>query len=159
MDITEVRIKMAEGNDERLQAFCSITFDDSFVVRDIKIIEGPAGLFVAMPARQATTNCPACRGKNLAKALFCGQCGRRLEHRDSKDSPEKLYADIAHPINAACREMIQSAIIAEFLLQKSRSQPEPTTVRSESRHSIGQSRPHVMVRGFESSTPDVSTTN
>ena len=49
MDITEVRIKLMEDAGERLQAFCSITFDDAFVVRDLKIIEGTKGSFVAMP--------------------------------------------------------------------------------------------------------------
>ena len=36
MEITEVRIKLMEDSDDRLQAFCSITFDDCFVVRDLK---------------------------------------------------------------------------------------------------------------------------
>ena len=40
MKITEVRIKLMDDPDDRLQAFCSITLDDSFVVRDLKIIEG-----------------------------------------------------------------------------------------------------------------------
>jgi ketopantoate reductase len=39
-DGTEVRIKLVEENNERLQAFCSVTFDNAFVVRDLKIIEG-----------------------------------------------------------------------------------------------------------------------
>ncbi|MBY0325968.1 MAG: SpoVG family protein, partial [Gemmataceae bacterium] len=45
MKITEVRIKLMElGNDnEKLQAFCSITFDNAFVIRDLKIIEGTRG--------------------------------------------------------------------------------------------------------------------
>ena len=45
MVITEVRIKLMEDNteNERLQAFCSVTFDDTFVVRDLKIIEGTKG--------------------------------------------------------------------------------------------------------------------
>ena len=50
MEITEVRIKLMEdnsGSNERLQAFCSITFDDMFVIRDLKIIEGAKGFFVA----------------------------------------------------------------------------------------------------------------
>ena len=53
MEITEVRIKLMEdnsGSNERLQAFCSITFDDMFVIRDLKIIEGAKGFFVAMPS-------------------------------------------------------------------------------------------------------------
>nr|MCU0705674.1 SpoVG family protein [Fimbriiglobus sp.] len=40
MTITEVRIKLCEQNSERLLAFCSVTFDHAFVVRDLKIIEG-----------------------------------------------------------------------------------------------------------------------
>ncbi|MBL9083218.1 MAG: septation protein SpoVG family protein, partial [Planctomycetaceae bacterium] len=38
MEITEVRIKLMEDSGERLQAFCSITFDHCFVIRDLKII-------------------------------------------------------------------------------------------------------------------------
>ncbi len=152
MEITEVRIKLADGDDERLQAFCSITLDDSFVVRDIKIIEGPAGLFVAMPARQSTTSCRYCRGKNLSKALFCGQCGRRLERHGSKEPAEKLYADIAHPINSACREMIQSKIIAEFHRHKSPVLGEPAAVRPDAHHDTAR-RPHVVTQGHETVPP------
>jgi len=53
-DGTEVRIKLMEDNNERLLAFCSITFDDMFVIRDLKIIEGGKGSFVAMPSRKLT---------------------------------------------------------------------------------------------------------
>ena len=60
MEITEVRIKLMEEPGERLQAFCSITFDDCFVVRDLKIIEGTNGPFVAMPSRKLTAHCPRC---------------------------------------------------------------------------------------------------
>ena len=58
MDITEVRIKLMEDAGDRLRAFCSITFDDCFVVRDLKIIEGASGPFVAMPSRKLTSQCP-----------------------------------------------------------------------------------------------------
>ena len=53
MDITEIRIKLLDerGENERLHAFCSITFDNWFVVRDLKIIEGPRGHFVAKIGR------------------------------------------------------------------------------------------------------------
>ena len=44
MEITEVRIKLMEDSDDRLQAFCSITFDNCFVIRDLKIIDGTNGL-------------------------------------------------------------------------------------------------------------------
>ena len=50
VEITEVRIKLIEDGGERLQAFCSITLDDCFVVRDLKIIEGITGLSWQCPA-------------------------------------------------------------------------------------------------------------
>ncbi len=117
MEITEVRVKLMEEPGERLQAFCSITFDNSFVVRDLKIIEGTSGPFVAMPSRKLTAHCPRCRCKNHLKAAYCNQCGHRLEDlseiRD-ESGRAKLYADIAHPINSACREMIQERVIRAF---------------------------------------------
>ena len=78
MEITEVRLKLMDEPGERLKAFCSITFDDAFVVRDLKIIEGTNGPFVAMPSRKLTAHCPNCRCKNHLRAAFCNQCGTRL---------------------------------------------------------------------------------
>jgi stage V sporulation protein G len=117
MDITEVRIKLMEDSDDRLRAFCSVTFDDAFVVRDLKIIDGPSGPFVAMPSRKLTSHCPKCGAKNHLRANFCNQCGAKLpQERASRDHDGrvKLYADIAHPINSECREMIQQRVIDEY---------------------------------------------
>lgn len=50
MEITEVRVFPV--NEERLKAFATITFDSCFVVRDLKIINGNNGLFVAMPSKK-----------------------------------------------------------------------------------------------------------
>lgn len=127
MEITEVRIKLVEEPGERLKAFCSITLDNCFVVRDLKIIEGTNGLFVAMPSRRLTAHCPNCRTKNHLRAAFCNQCGARLREppipRDA-EGRERLYADIAHPINSACREMIQRKVIEAFYQERIRaSQP------------------------------------
>ncbi|MEM7785919.1 MAG: SpoVG family protein [Planctomycetota bacterium] len=117
MRITEVRIKLMENSEDRLRGFCSVTFDDCFVVRDLKIIEGNNGPFVAMPSRKLTSNCPKCRTKNHLRARYCNQCGHKLRidsiPHDS-DGRARLYADIAHPVNAECREMIQSRVIEEF---------------------------------------------
>jgi stage V sporulation protein G len=124
VEITEVRIKLMEDNNERLQAFCSVTFDDAFVVRDLKIIEGTKGSFVAMPSRKLTDRCPSCGCKNHLRARFCNQCGGRLdEDRATRDADgrAKLHADIAHPINSACREVIQGAVIKAYQEEKERS--------------------------------------
>jgi stage V sporulation protein G len=117
MEITEVRIKLMENPEDRLRGFCSITFDGSFVIRDLKIIEGNNGPFVAMPSRKLTSNCRKCRSKNHLKANYCNQCGAKVQQeRVLHDSSgrAKLYADIAHPINAECREMIQRRIVDEL---------------------------------------------
>jgi stage V sporulation protein G len=124
MEITEVRIKLMEDSDDRLQAFCSVTFDNSFVVRDLKIIDGTNGPFVAMPSRKLTSHCHQCGSKNHLKAQYCNSCGARLrEDRTVRDADgrAKLYADIAHPINSQCREMIQSRVIVEFRAELERS--------------------------------------
>jgi stage V sporulation protein G len=117
VDITEVRIKLMEDPQERLQAFCSITFDHCFVIRDLKIIEGAKGSFVAMPSRKLTDRCPRCNTKNQLRALYCNQCGvHLLDNRAGKDADgrAKLYADIAHPINSRCRELIQKKVMEAF---------------------------------------------
>lgn len=127
MEITEVRIKLMEdnsGSNERLQAFCSITFDDMFVIRDLKIIEGAKGFFVAMPSRKLTDRCHHCGTKNHLRSRFCNQCGSRLDEnralRDA-DGRAKLHADIAHPINSGCREKIQGAVLASYADELERS--------------------------------------
>jgi len=50
IEITEIRVSLR--SDEKLKAFVSITLNDSFVVRGLKIIRGNSGLFVAMPSRK-----------------------------------------------------------------------------------------------------------
>ncbi len=51
MEITGVKIYPVENN-EKLKAFVSVIFDDCFVVKDIKIIKGEKGLFLAMPSKK-----------------------------------------------------------------------------------------------------------
>lgn len=52
MEITEVHVYPVRKADEKLKAFATITFDNCFVVRDLKVIDGNNGLFVAMPSRR-----------------------------------------------------------------------------------------------------------
>ncbi len=51
MEITDVRIRKMD-NSGKMKAIASITFDDCFVVHDIKVVEGESGLFVAMPSKK-----------------------------------------------------------------------------------------------------------
>jgi stage V sporulation protein G len=50
MEITEIRVTLKD--EERLKGFANITFNNCFVVRGMKIIEGNTGLFVSMPSRK-----------------------------------------------------------------------------------------------------------
>ncbi len=124
MRITEVRIKLmgdARSSGEKLKAFCAITLDDEIVIRDLKIIEGGGGLFVAMPSRRRMFRCSHCGMKNPVRSKFCNECGRRTGHasrkfEDGEEEPasRKIYSDIAHPIHAAARRKVQEAVLAAY---------------------------------------------
>ena len=149
MEITEVRIKLMESSEDRLRGFCSVTFDSCFVVRDLKIIDGNSGPFVAMPSRKLTSNCGKCRTKNHLRANYCNQCGQKLRQnrpQQGADGRAKLYADIAHPINAKCREMIQKRVIQELKKeQKLASEPGYRSRYDESYDSGPDVSPEEMV--------------
>lgn len=133
MNITEIRVKMVGNEAERLKAFCSITLDSDFVIRDLKVIDGTDGLFVAMPSRKLSDRCSKCGYKNHLRARFCNDCGAKLnDSRGDRDGQgrAKLHADVAHPINATCRERLQKAVIEAFQLELNESkQPGYTPTR------------------------------
>ena len=52
MKITDVRLRKVNNPDKRMKALASITFDDSFVVHDLRVIDGNNGMFVAMPSKR-----------------------------------------------------------------------------------------------------------
>jgi stage V sporulation protein G len=79
MQVTEVRIRPA--NEESVKAYASICFDGCFLVHDIRVIKGPAGLFISFPNRTKSEG------------------GQR---------------DIAFPVNAETRRMIEQAVLAEY---------------------------------------------
>ena len=117
MDVTEIRIKLVGDRDDKLQAFCTVTFDNSFVVRDLKVIRGARGAFMAMPSRKLTDLCPRCGGKNHLRAHFCNECGYRLNpDRAERDESgrAKLHADVAHPINQGYREELQRIVLEAY---------------------------------------------
>ena len=79
MDITEIRVTLR--NEGRLKGFANVTFDDAFVVRGLKIINGNDGYFIAMPSRKR---------------------------------PDGTYQDIAHPVNADMRRLLEERILAAY---------------------------------------------
>ena len=53
MEVTDVRVRKVD-KEGKMKAIVSITFDEEFVIHDIKVIEGEKGLFIAMPSRKTT---------------------------------------------------------------------------------------------------------
>ena len=94
MTITDVRIRKiaAEG---KMKAVVSITFDNEFVVHDIKVIEGQNGLFIAMPSRKT----PDGEFKDIA-------------HPINTDTREKIQSSILKAYQVAVEEE-ENVIIAE----------------------------------------------
>lgn len=76
MTITDVRIRKI-ASDGKMKAIVSVTFDNEFVVHDIKVIEGQNGLFIAMPSRKT----PDGEFKDIA-------------HPINTDTREKIQASI-----------------------------------------------------------------
>ena len=94
MTITDVRIRKiaAEG---KMKAIVSITFDNEFVVHDIKVIEGQNGLFIAMPSRKT----PDGEFKDIA-------------HPINTDTREKIQSSILKAYQDAVEEE-ENVVIAE----------------------------------------------
>jgi stage V sporulation protein G len=97
MEITDIRIKKV-NTEGKLKAYVTVTFDDCFVVHNLKIISGKAGTFIAMPSRRTKTG---------------------------------EYKDIAHPINSAFRQSIQTRIIDEYNRIKDQAGAEEATEPDE----------------------------
>jgi stage V sporulation protein G len=135
MRLSEVRVSLCSsgpGNGAssgRLKAFCSLTFDNSFVLRDVKLIDGNDGLFLAMPSRKLCDHCPKCREKNHLRARFCNNCGQRLDSErylryrpvSGNSARVKLHADIAHPISADSRRLIEETVLHAYQQELERS--------------------------------------
>jgi stage V sporulation protein G len=98
-----------------------MTFDDWFVVRNVKIIQGTNGLFIAMPSRKAVEACVKCGFKNARGSRYCNQCGKEISGREQARSQEETagekqggHMDIAHPVTQECRLYIQKEILEAY---------------------------------------------
>ena len=75
--------------ESKVKANVAVVIDNAIVIKDIRIIEGEKGLFVAMPSREKKT-------------------------RDADPSAKKEYMDIAHPISAEARETLINAMMEAY---------------------------------------------
>ncbi len=116
MEITEIRVFPKEGQDKKLKAYTTVTFDNAFVVRNIKVIQGASNLFIAMPSRKMKHSCSKCNFKNETGSKFCNQCGAQLPVSSSPVTSDAKaeHRDIAHPITQEFREYLQSRILEAY---------------------------------------------
>ena len=126
MDITEVRVVLKDSPDKKLKAYATVTFDNAFVVRNIKVIEGTSGLFIAMPSRKVKQPCPKCGFKNELRSKFCNQCAAQFPVAVRPVTPEAgasaqlEHKDIAHPITQAFREHLQKKVLEAYQQEKAK---------------------------------------
>jgi len=126
MEITEVRVILKDSPDKKLKAYATVTFDNVFVVRDIKVIEGSTGLFIAMPSRKVKHSCPKCAFKNELRSKYCNQCAAPLPVETSVQRGEEVssnqaeHKDIAHPITQSFRENLQKKVLEGYEQEKNK---------------------------------------
>ena len=132
MEITEVRVILKDSPDKKLKAYATVTFDNVFVVRNIKVIEGLTGAFIAMPSRKVKHACPKCGFKNELRSKFCNQCAQALPIEVSTPSlqgaqstqdasvSQAEHKDIAHPITQAFREHLQQKVLEAYEQEKNK---------------------------------------
>ena len=132
MNITEVKIILRTREEGKLRAYATITFDNAFVVRDLKVIDGNKGLFVAMPSRKLRQSCPHCRHRNVSGSKYCNQCGNNIEEVGRSAVPfspgdrvDDQHRDIAHPITPEAREFIQGKVLDAYRQKKESFQSSP----------------------------------
>jgi len=126
MEITEVRVSLRESEGRRLKAYATITFDNSFVVRNIKVIEGNNGLFVAMPARKLKQFCPRCGKKVDVGSQYCSHCGVQLPpaFKNLDENRQATHQDLAHPINQEFRDYLQNKVLEAYQQEKAAPKQE-----------------------------------
>ncbi|MEO6809734.1 MAG: septation protein SpoVG family protein [Isosphaeraceae bacterium] len=127
MHVSEVKIELVPLMQEGrcLKAFASIVIDGALAIRDLRIVEGTRGLFVAMPSRKLDDKCPRCGIKNALKANYCNNCGTALavdrvlrsaggEVATAPDGRPRMHVDVAYPINPAARKLIHDAVTTAY---------------------------------------------
>ncbi len=124
MEITEVKIFLKDSPDKKLKAYATVTFDNSFVVRNIKVIQGTGGVFIAMPSRKMKQPCPKCGFKNDVRSKFCNQCAAQLPvtvyvpGQEANATAQSEHKDIAHPITQNFREYLQKKVLEAYEQEK-----------------------------------------
>lgn len=124
MQVTKVDVRLAAELVEHIRAgrslaerlgiiaYCNITFDQSFIVRDVRVIGDADSIKISMPSRKLSVNF-ACGHKNDFDNEFCGKCGQaRAIAADLMLAGMRCYFDVCHPIESHLRRHLNDMTIA-----------------------------------------------
>jgi len=117
MQITSIKIFLRNSFNNKLKAFASVVFSDVFVVKNIKIIEGEQGLFVAMPSIENKGPCPKCNHKNIVHSKYCSDCGSELPFTSGKDDKR----DLVYPVRQFFRKYLEVKILEAYKLETNKN--------------------------------------
>ncbi len=115
MTITECRCTLV--NDGRMLALASVVFDHCFVINSMRVIDGSKGLFVAMPDRPLTDNCPRCRCRNSILSNYCNRCGDILPKKPLPLTPSggvQATIDVCYPITQVMRKLLEKTVLETY---------------------------------------------
>jgi len=111
MQITELVVSpVEEGYSSGLKAYVRMVLDDSLAIKDIKLMNLNGKWFLGMPSKKLTGRC-SCGEKNPLSASFCARCGHELDF-DITDN--RIYSDLAHPINPEFRKYLEDSVLDEY---------------------------------------------
>lgn len=115
MKVTGVRLVRADAADIRrgLLAYGSIELEGCFVIDSIKLFNNSPrrvnGMFVQMPNIPTLRRCDVCGRKTPVKEIECLYC-----KAIAAPSEANYFRDVCHPTTPECRDMIESAVFAEW---------------------------------------------
>lgn len=111
----EIRVEMTlvENGNGPLKAYCTLMLNQSFVVKDVRLIETPKGLTVAMPSRWRTKRCERCHEKNSVVSRYCNQCGVALTQLPPSET-SRGRIDLIHPVSPEARQKIENTVIQHY---------------------------------------------
>lgn len=126
MELTELRINIPQVNNESkthkatLLACFSLVFDEQLAIHSVKLIEGPKGVFLAMPNERKQDHCRNCNSKNHLLAKYCNMCGkplvpdRHLTIPPGDDGKVHLFHDLIHPLGNPFRDKLLELCLCAY---------------------------------------------
>ncbi len=127
MEVTEVRINRLEGSEynPHFLAGATVCLDNSFAVRDIRIIRSDNGNeFLQMPDRRRTEGCPECNGNIGMGYHYCPWCGLPMEWPQGMTCRE-VFQNVCFPTNQEFRKAMTENVLAVYYRQKEQANERP----------------------------------